>query len=81
MKAQVISDENGQAVRIPEGLTLPGDTSEVDIQAIPGGLLIRLNEHRKLRLSEIFARFPPGFMAAGREQDDEEERDWGWAKL
>jgi virulence-associated protein VagC len=82
MKAQVIRDEKGQAVRIPEGLQLPANEQEVEIEAIPGGLLIRLNERRKLKLSEIFAAFGKDFLPEGRpDQGDEEVRDWGDVKL
>ena len=78
MKAQVIRDENGQAVRIPEGLQLPADEGEVEIEAQPWGFVIRRQPRKLTGLAAKFAAFGPEFLPEGRpDPGDEEERDWG----
>ena len=78
--AKVFKSGNSQAVRIPRELQLPAGEQEVEIEAVPGGLLIRLSERRKLaRLSEIFAAMGPDWFPDGQRPDpgEELERNWG----
>lgn len=83
MRTRVFKSGNSQAVRIPKELQLPPGVAEVEIEAVPGGMFIRLERRKLAGLSAKFAAmggadlFPDG----RPDQGDEETRAWESAEL
>lgn len=60
------------AVRIPQELAFAEAAQDVDIERRGDSLIIRPLAARSLAgLAEVFAAFPPGFMAEGRESHEQ----------
>lgn len=78
MRTRVFKSGNSQAVRIPKELQLPAEIREVDIEAVPGGVLIRLEPRRLTGLAAKFAALGgPDLFPEGRPDPGEEaQRDW-----
>lgn len=78
MRTRVFKSGNSQAVRIPKELQLPPDLKEVEIEAVPGGVLIRLENRKLTGLAAKFSALGAlGVFADGRpDPGDEGERAW-----
>jgi antitoxin VapB len=64
-------------VRIPKELVFEGGAQDVDIERVGNTLVLRPVVTETIGdLSDIFAAFPKGFMAEGREFHEQRERDW-----
>ncbi len=82
MRTYTFPVEGGVAVFIPQ--VLAGSTGTelapsvaVEVEQVGTTLVIRPLPRRRLTgLAAKFAAFPAGFMAEGREQHEEQERDW-----
>lgn len=79
MRTRVFKSGNSQAVRIPAELALPPEVKEVEIEAVPGGFIVRQPVESKMKLSEIFAAMGPDWFPDGKRPDpgEEPERHWG----
>lgn len=79
MRTRVFKSGNSQAVRIPAELALPPEVKEVEIEAVPGGFIVRQPVERKMKLSDIFAAMGPEWFPDGKRPDpgEEPERNWG----
>jgi antitoxin VapB len=65
------------AVRIPKELAFADDIQEVEIERIGNSLVVRPVEEQTLAdLMDICAMLTPDFMADGRDESPEVERDW-----
>lgn len=77
MLTQVFQSENSLAVRIPKEISFEGNVQEVDIVRKGDVLMIRPILRGSLKdVAGAFAAFPAGFMAEGRELNEQVERDW-----
>jgi antitoxin VapB len=77
MRGRAFKSGNSIAVRIPRELGVIEATGEVDIQRVGDTLVIRQMDTGTLaHVMEKFCAFPPGFMAEGRESNEERERNW-----
>jgi len=77
MLTQVFQSEDLLAVRIPKEMGFEGNIQEVDIERKGDVLMIRPIQRGSLRdVAGAFAAFPVGFMAEGREHNEQAERDW-----
>ena len=64
-------------MRIPRELVVIEAAGEVDIQRVGDTLVIRPVDTGTLaHVMDKFGAFPPGFMADGREANEESERKW-----
>lgn len=74
---RVFKSGNSLAVRIPRELAFLDPSQEVQIERIGDSLVLRpVQEQTLADLPAIFASFSKEFMAAGREADDQAEREW-----
>lgn len=77
MRTRIFKSGNSLAVRIPKELSIAGVSEEVEIERVGNTLVLRPAQRPSLAdLPEIFASFPKGFMAGGREFHGQRERDW-----
>ena len=77
MLTRVFKSGNSLAVLIPKELAIVEASQEVEIERVGQSLVIRPVVHETLAdLPAIFASFPKGFMAEGREFHEERDRDW-----
>jgi len=77
MLGRAFKSGNSIAVRIPRELGVIEDAGEVDIQRVGGTLVIRPTDAGTLaHVMDKFCAFPPGFMAEGREANEERDRNW-----
>jgi antitoxin VapB len=77
MLTRVFKSGNSLAVRIPKELAIVEASQEVEIERVGQTLVIRPVVRETLAdLPAIFASFPKGFMAEGREFHEERDRDW-----
>ena len=77
MLTRVFKSGNSLAVRIPKELAIVEAGQEVEIEQVGNTLVVRPVQKETLGdLMEIFASFPKGFMAEGREFHEQKERDW-----
>ena len=77
MLGRAFKSGNSIAVRIPRELGVIEAAGEVDIQRVGNTLVIRQMDTGTLaHVMERFCAFPPGFMAEGREANEESERTW-----
>ena len=82
MLTRIFKSGNSLAVRIPKGLVFEGGAQDVDIERVGNTLVLRPVVTETIGdLSDIFAAFPKGFMAEGREFHEQRERDWGGSGL
>ena len=77
MLTRVFKSGNSLAVRIPKELSIVDSAQEVEIERIGDTLVVRPVARQTLAgVGAVFAMFSPDFMAAGREFQEEQERDW-----
>lgn len=77
MLTRVFKSGNSLAVRIPKELAIVEAAQEVEIERVGNTLVVRPVEAQTLAgIGEIFAMFTPDFMANGRDESPEMERDW-----
>jgi antitoxin VapB len=72
---KIFRNGNSQAVRIPAELSYDRTNVEMLIERIGDELRIRPARQSLAGLMERFARFSPEFMANGRGEHDQHERD------
>lgn len=77
MLTKVFQSENLLAVRIPKEMGFEENIQEVDIVRNGDALMIRQIQRGSLKeVAEAFSAFPAGFMAGGREHNEQDERNW-----
>lgn len=77
MLTRVFKSGNSLAVRIPKELIFEKNIHEVEINRVGNTLVVRPVTERSLAdLMDICAMFTPDFMAEGRDESPEIERDW-----
>ena len=77
MLTRVFKSGNSLAVRIPKELAIDDASQVVEIERVGNTLVMRPVVQESLAgLMEICAQFSPDFMAGGREQSPEMDRDW-----
>ena len=77
MLTRVFKSGNSLAVRIPKELVFADDVYEVEIERVGNTLVVRpVTEPSLADLMDICAMFTPDFMADGRDESPEVERDW-----
>lgn len=77
MLTRIFKSGNSLAVRIPKEIAFDSEVQEVEIERKGNSLLIRPVENKTLAgIGDIFAMFSPDFMADGREDHEQKERDW-----
>jgi antitoxin VapB len=77
MLTRVFKSGNSMAVRIPKELAFSDNIQEVEIERIGNTLVVRPVEAQTLAdVMDICAMFTPDFMADGRDESPEAERDW-----
>ena len=77
MLTRVFKSGNSMAVRIPKELAFADNIQEVEIERIGNTLVVRPVEPQTLAdVMDICAMFTPDFMADGRDESPEVERDW-----
>lgn len=77
MLTRIFKSGNSLAVRIPKDLQFTGDVQDVEIERLGDALIIRPAKTVNMAaIMEAFAAFPPGFMAEGRGDNEDPERDW-----
>ncbi len=77
MLTRVFKSGNSLAIRIPKELAIAEASQEVEIERVGNTLVVKPVEKKMLDdLMDIFAMFPPTFMAEGREFHEQKERDW-----
>ena len=72
---KVFRNGNSQAVRIPSELAYPRGDMELEIERIGDELRIRPLRRSLAGVLEKFARFGPDFMAGGRGEQEQGERE------
>ena len=76
MMSRLFRSGNSQALRIPKELSFPADMKEVEIEKQGDTLVVRPLKRAALTFAlQRFAAFPAGFMADGRPEGAEQERD------
>lgn len=77
MLTRVFKSGNSLAVRIPKELGFVDAAQDVEIERVGNTLVVRPVVQASLGgLMEICAMFSPNFMAGGRDESPEVERDW-----
>lgn len=77
MLTRIFKSGNSLAVRIPKEMAFDEGVQEVEIERKGNGLWIRPVQAQTLAgLGDIFSAFSPDFMAEGRDQHEQKERDW-----
>ncbi|GAB7537604.1 hypothetical protein BGC_38220 [Burkholderia sp. 3C] len=69
-------DLNSQAVRIPADLAYDRSDVEVEIERIGDEIRIRPARRPLAGVLKKFAKFGPDFMADGRGEHEQAEREW-----
>jgi antitoxin VapB len=75
LSTRIFKNGNSQAVRIPVELAYARTDVEMLIERVGDELRIRPARQSLAGLMERFARFSPEFMAQGRGEHDQRERD------
>jgi antitoxin VapB len=76
MLTRIYKSGNSLAVRIPKELVFDGGAQVVDIERVGNTLVLRPVVTETIGdLSDIFAAFPKGFMAEGRESSQQSENE------
>ncbi len=77
MLTRTFKSGNSLAVRIPKELGFTQAPQDVEIERKGDDLVIRVVQKRTLAgIGQIFASFPKGFMADGREVHEQKPRAW-----
>lgn len=74
-KTRVFKNGNSQAIRIPADLAYESTDIEMEIERLGDELRIRPARRSLAGVLERFARFSPDFMAEGRGEQGQSERD------
>jgi antitoxin VapB len=78
MRSRAFRSGNSLAVRIPKDLGVIETPGDIEIERVGDALVIRPVRRRSLDgVLRKFAAFPPGFLADGRGENEERERE-GW---
>ena len=78
MLTRVFQSGNSLAVRIPKELAFLAPSQDVEIERLGNTLVVKPVVQRTLAgLGDALKMFPVGFMAEGRELQEQRERDWG----
>ncbi len=78
MLTRVFKSGNSLAVRIPKELNFVDAAQDVEVERVGNTLVLRPIARKTLAdIGEVFAMFSADFMANGREEHPERERDWG----
>lgn len=72
---RVFKNGNSQAVRIPADLAFERTDIELEIERVGSELRIRPARRSLAGVLDIFAKFSPDFLAAGRGDQEQTERD------
>lgn len=72
---RVFKNGNSQAVRIPSDLAYERTDIEMEIERVGDELRIRPARRSLAGVLDRFARFAPDFMADGRSEQEQAERD------
>ena len=72
---RVFKNGNSQAVRIPAELAYERSDIDVEIERVGDELRIRPARRSLARVLDKFAKFSPDFMASGRGDQDQTDRD------
>lgn len=72
---KVFKNGNSQAIRIPSALAYERTDLELEIERIGDEIRIRPARRSLAGVLEKFARFSPDFMADGRGEQEQAERD------
>lgn len=77
MLTRIFKSGNSLAVRIPKELAIADVAQQVEIERVGNTLVIRPVAQESLAdVTDILAMFSPEFMAEGREESPELDRDW-----
>lgn len=77
MMSRIFKSGNSLAVRIPKELAFADATLEVEIERKGDTLVIRPMKKQNLGgVIKAFAAFPAGFMAGGRDVNEQKPREW-----
>jgi antitoxin VapB len=75
-RTKVFKSGNSVAIRFPKSWGLqPGEEIEI-LPREDGGYEVRRTQEGNLSLDALFGSFSPDFMADGRDETDQDERDW-----
>lgn len=74
-KTRVFRNGNSQAVRIPSDLAYDRTDVDMEIERVGDELRIRPVRRSLAGVLDRFARFSPDFMAEGRGEQEQAERD------
>ncbi|MES2675075.1 MAG: type II toxin-antitoxin system VapB family antitoxin [Pseudomonadota bacterium] len=72
---KLFKNGNSQAVRIPANLAFPRTDIELEIERVGQEIRIRPARRSLAKVLDKFAQFSPDVMAAGREDNEQAERD------
>lgn len=72
---RIFKNGNSQAVRIPAELAYDRTDMDVEIERIGDQIVIRPVRRRLDNVMAKFAQFSPDFMAGGRGENEETQRD------
>lgn len=75
-RTKVFKSGNSVAIRVPKAWGFqPGEEIEI-LPLDDGGYEVRRTQDAEIALDALFGSFSPGFMADGRGDTDQDERDW-----
>jgi len=72
---RLFKNGNSQAVRIPAELAFPSNDMELVIERVGDELRIRPAQRRMVNVMQALASFSPDFMASGRSDQEQAERE------
>jgi antitoxin VapB len=72
---RLFKNGNSQAVRIPSELAFPNNDMELKIERVGDELRIRPAQRRMVNVMQALASFSPDFMASGRGDQEQAERE------
>jgi antitoxin VapB len=72
---RLFKNGNSQAVRIPAELAFPSNDIELVIERVGDELRIRPAQRRMVNVMQALASFSPDFMASGRGDQEQAERE------
>ena len=72
---RLFKNGNSQAVRIPAELAFPSNDMELVIERVGDELRIRPAQRRMVNVMQALASFSPDFMASGRGDQGQAERE------
>ncbi|UUL83628.1 antitoxin [Sphingomonas qomolangmaensis] len=75
-RTKVFKSGNSLAIRLPKALGLEAGMEFDLLRDDSGAILARPKRSAGVSLSDLFGSFSPGFMAEGRGDTEQKERDW-----